>query len=189
MLRKDREANLRTALTPAEGQEVLRRVLAAGLPHVYVSTRDLPHRIEEIAEQVGRPQRAEPTPLGGAGTPAAAAADPSGRHARPELASDFAEPEGEVEEAIAEIWSDLLGIAPVGRDDDVFELGGNSLLLMQLSVRLRSMYGVALNIRQLFEVPTVASLGERVESVRLMAKKDEAQAAGEDDGETEEIVL
>ncbi|MFL6202032.1 MAG: condensation domain-containing protein, partial [Thermoanaerobaculia bacterium] len=84
----------------------------------------------------------------------------------PELATErgYIAPRGPVEELIAGIWSELLGIDRVGSDDSFFELGGHSLLATQLVSRLRRVFGVELPVRQLFEAPTLARLAERVQA-------------------------
>ncbi|TCK25717.1 non-ribosomal peptide synthetase [Pseudonocardia endophytica] len=65
-------------------------------------------------------------------------------------------PRGPVEELVAGAWADLLGVRTVGRDDDFFLLGGDSLVATRLVARLRAagVGGVALN--RLFEAPTLA---------------------------------
>jgi len=68
-----------------------------------------------------------------------------------------------MEEIIAEIWSELLGVERVGVDDDFFELGGHSLLATQVSSRLRQVLQVELPLHSLFEYPTVASLSSQLE--------------------------
>ncbi|MFI2711344.1 amino acid adenylation domain-containing protein [Micromonospora sp. NPDC018662] len=77
---------------------------------------------------------------------------------RPGLGTSYVAPVGAVQEAVAEVWSDLLGIAPIGAIDDFFELGGHSLLATQVVVRLRARLGVAVPLETLFARPTVAAL-------------------------------
>ncbi|HET9769234.1 MAG TPA: non-ribosomal peptide synthetase, partial [Thermoanaerobaculia bacterium] len=78
--------------------------------------------------------------------------------ARPDLAEPVAPPCGEVEEALAAIWSSLLGVELVGVDDNFFDLGGHSLLGTQMISRIRDAFHVELPLRRLFESPTIAGL-------------------------------
>src|SRR6185295_18518254 len=73
-------------------------------------------------------------------------------------------PRGPVEEVMAGIWSEVLGVAGIGVDESFFELGGHSLLATRVLSRLRSAFGVELPVRALFEAPTVAGLAGRVEA-------------------------
>ena len=79
-------------------------------------------------------------------------------------ARTFRAPSTPVEEAVASVFVEVLGVSRVGADDDFFELGGNSLIATQAATRL----GVALNarvpVRDLFEAPTVEALAVRVET-------------------------
>lgn len=59
-------------------------------------------------------------------------------------------PQGETEEALAQLWKDLLGIQRVGRDDDFFELGGHSLIGMRLMAKLADRFKVNLPITTVF---------------------------------------
>ncbi|HSF40847.1 MAG TPA: amino acid adenylation domain-containing protein, partial [Thermoanaerobaculia bacterium] len=87
-------------------------------------------------------------------------------HARPRLQTAFVAPRDEPEREIAAVWQELLGVDPVGVDDDFFALGGHSLLGVQLLSRVRQSFGVDLPLDTLFEAPTVASLARRVETQR-----------------------
>lgn len=67
-------------------------------------------------------------------------------------------PGNPVEEVIAGIWSDILGIDEVGIYDNFFESGGNSILAFQIVTRLRDIFKIELPLRTFFTAPTVAGL-------------------------------
>jgi amino acid adenylation domain-containing protein/non-ribosomal peptide synthase protein (TIGR01720 family) len=75
-----------------------------------------------------------------------------------------AAPHGPIEEAIAGIWADVLGVAEVGADDGFFDLGGHSLLATQAIARMRDALGADVPLRALFEAPTVAGVARAVEA-------------------------
>ncbi|HVH12823.1 MAG TPA: condensation domain-containing protein, partial [Longimicrobium sp.] len=71
-----------------------------------------------------------------------------------------------VEELLAAIWADVLGVERVGRNDNFFHLGGHSLLATVALARIQHALDVVLPLSALFTAPTVAELGARVESIR-----------------------
>jgi amino acid adenylation domain-containing protein/non-ribosomal peptide synthase protein (TIGR01720 family) len=73
-------------------------------------------------------------------------------------------PRGPVEEGIAAIFAQLLKVPEVGATDGFFELGGHSLLATQAVARVRSVFGVDLPLKLLFEAPSPAALARAVES-------------------------
>ncbi len=74
----------------------------------------------------------------------------------------FAPPDGEIEQALAQIWSELLGVERVGRQDNFLELGGHSLLGVRLISRVRQRLGVELPLHVLFAKPVLSELAEQV---------------------------
>jgi amino acid adenylation domain-containing protein len=70
----------------------------------------------------------------------------------------FAAPRTEVEEALAQIWKQVLRLDCVGVDDDFFDIGGDSLYATQVVIRVNRAFGVDLAVRAIFDAPTIASL-------------------------------
>jgi amino acid adenylation domain-containing protein len=69
----------------------------------------------------------------------------------------------EIEERVAAVWSDVLRVEHVRPDDDFFELGGDSLLALEVLARLRAAEGVELPLGALFDAPTVSGLAAELE--------------------------
>ena len=78
------------------------------------------------------------------------------------MSQPFAAPQGQAEEQIAGIWSELLGVAPVGRNDNFFELGGGSLLMVQLATRVRDVFSVQVAANEFFALQTVAEIAQQI---------------------------
>jgi amino acid adenylation domain-containing protein len=89
------------------------------------------------------------------------------------------------EETLAGIWSEVLGLERVGVEDSFFDLGGHSLLGVQVISRISEAFGIELPLRQIFAEPTVAALAQTVERLRwaLSGSADRPLAAGEEEGE------
>ncbi len=177
-MRAGRAADLKLGISPSEGRDAFRRILATDLPQVIVSPRDLFGREDYRARFELRPQADAGDDF--ADEHEAVAAPARATSPRPTLSTEFEEPTSETETDIAAIWADLLGLDRVGIRDDFFELGGNSLVMMQVNVRLRSVFGVSLPIRELFETPDVAAMSERIDAIRFVSGARESDDSSED---------
>jgi amino acid adenylation domain-containing protein len=93
--------------------------------------------------------------------------------------SDYVAPATDNERKIAEIWKKTLGLEKVGIHDNFFDVGGNSLKIVKLSVELKNRMGKEIPVAKMFQYPTIASLagyigeGDRIEIRRVEEKKRE----------------
>ncbi|GAA1229138.1 hypothetical protein GCM10009676_09530 [Prauserella halophila] len=74
------------------------------------------------------------------------------------------EPSTPTESILASIFTEVLGVYGVGATDDFFDLGGHSLLATRLVNRIRSVFGVELPVRTVFDSPTIQALGGRLDA-------------------------
>ncbi|HZO66932.1 MAG TPA: phosphopantetheine-binding protein [Kribbellaceae bacterium] len=86
----------------------------------------------------------------------------SGTRPRP-LSTEYAAPATQLERRLADLWSAMLNVSPIGIHDDFFELGGHSLLAAELLDVLDRVFGAAVPARVLYLQPTVAELAAVVE--------------------------
>ncbi|MFL5355871.1 amino acid adenylation domain-containing protein [Archangium sp.] len=162
-------------VVPAEGQSVEATVLRASLeeqlpeymlPAAFVTLPALP-----LTSSGKLDRKALPAPEG----------------VRTETGTPFVAPRSELEQQLAAMWSELLGVERIGIHDNFFELGGHSLLATQLVSRVRTTFEVELDLGRLFEQPTVAALALQVMDAQASQVDDEEleqlMAALETDGE------
>jgi len=141
-------------MKPAEGVEAFERLLAMpGWAQVVVWPTDLEARLRQLAAGASMAQSSRSATPG-----------EGSRHARPDLGNDYTAPEGEVEEALATIWQQILGLEEVGVDDNFFELGGDSLMGIQV-ISMAAEHGITLLPEQLFEHQTIAELAALASAV------------------------
>lgn len=93
---------------------------------------------------------------------------------RPNLGTAYLEAETETQKIIATIWADLLSMERVGIDDNFFDLGGDSILLVQVHGRLESIWPGEVTMVDLFTYPTIAKLTNFIEQ-----KKTDPQSSPE----------
>ncbi len=71
-------------------------------------------------------------------------------------------PRNPLEETLAKIWAEVLGLSQVGIHDNFFELGGHSLLATQVISKIRRAFQVELPLHRLFDLPTIAALSPEI---------------------------
>jgi len=86
---------------------------------------------------------------------------------RPTLEADYAEPQTMTEQSVAAIWQQVLRIEKVGIYDDFFQLGGQSILAIQIIQRINHAFEIDLPMRSMFAEPTIAALSLLIEETVL----------------------
>src|SRR5579864_4601686 len=137
------------------GVEVLRAHLSARLPEhmvpaAYVCLQSVPLTLNGKLDRKGLPE-------------------PEGEAY---VQHRYEEPQGEIEEQLAGMWQELLGVERVGRQGHFFEMGGHSLLAMRLLARVRQVLGVELAVTTLFARPRLAQLAEAVREAGAGGKQE-----------------
>lgn len=101
---------------------------------------------------------------------------------------DFVAPQSDIEQKLADIWGEILGLNSVGVNDNFFDLGGNSLLIVQLISQVRVAFNMPLTVRTVFDTPTIAELARHIEVMQWAAQTDSLPAEATSE-EREEFVL
>jgi non-ribosomal peptide synthase protein (TIGR01720 family) len=82
-----------------------------------------------------------------------------------ELDTEYVAPRNEIEQTLAAIWQEVLGVEQIGIHDNFFERGGNSLVSMQILMKTH-LAGIDVNLKQYFQYQTIAELAEKIASER-----------------------
>ncbi len=166
IVREDRPGDQRIVayLTPAGDQEPdaeeLRRLAKTKLPPFMVPSAFVTLDSFPTTANGKLDRAALPAPDGG----------------RPSLVRSYVAPSGPVEEALAEVWGEVLGLERVGVKDDFFDLGGHSLLAVRMLARVHDTLGIDLYLGQLFAQPTIAELAAEV-TVALLGDASDDELA------------
>jgi len=82
---------------------------------------------------------------------------------RPELEASFVPPRTDTEKRVAAVWQEALQVSRIGVNDNFFDLGGHSLLMLQINGKLRAAFGRDIPLVDLFQYPTIMSLARQLE--------------------------
>ena len=146
-------------MTPHEGAQALERVLMhRSATQLINSTGDLQTRIRQWIElEILH----DPAPLRAAGAP-------------PELTTHYVVGSTHYERTVAAVWQKLLGIERIGVHDNFFDLGGNSLIGLQVIAALKKELGLQIPVVALFEAPTVSTLARYLSPNPQPAEDDQS---------------
>ena len=128
-------------LSPDEGIDAFSRLLSSKSTQIIVSTTDFHVKYDQNSSPVL--EVASEAEIKRPGYP------------RSEFEIEYVPPVNNIEKKIADIWQELLGIEKVGVEDNFFEVGGNSLLLIQLHGKLREIFSKEISIADLFKYPNI----------------------------------
>ncbi|MEV4112089.1 SDR family NAD(P)-dependent oxidoreductase [Nonomuraea sp. NPDC049695] len=146
------DAGSDTLISPREGLDLLWRLLNGPAEPQYVVCRERPEergrRMAESAVDIALTAKA---PLSG---------QPARERGAPR---NFAEATTKTEQILMELWQDAFGVDGLGLDEDFFDLGGNSLVAIQVAVKIRERFGTNVPGVVILEFPTVRELATRVE--------------------------
>ncbi|MQA24048.1 MAG: SDR family NAD(P)-dependent oxidoreductase, partial [Micromonosporaceae bacterium] len=160
------------AMSNAEGAETLRLVLGSrARPQLLCAPGGLAEKLRQAA-RVTRGALMEQLSSG---------AQAGGRSGARNLATPYVEPEPGIERVIAGLWQDGLGVDKVGAEDDFVDLGGDSLVGVQLGDLMNRHFKVEVTIAQLLEARTVRNLAAMVKEAVLqrVSSLSEEEAAQE----------
>ena len=149
-LEQRRQENLRTGISTADGARIFALALASGCPRVVVSTHDVQSRVAGMAMP-------ESSPMTAAAPPVPAPAEP----AKPQRPGD---PLRDIEDALCGIWSEALRLPSVRPDDNVFELGADSLVALQVMATIEQRFARELSPIVCYEAPTARLLARLLTS-------------------------
>jgi acyl carrier protein len=90
-----------------------------------------------------------------------------------ETKTEFIVPRSDLEKSIAEIVAEILNVEKVGINDNFFELGGHSILAIKVITKVRETFGVEVQLKSLFENPTIIGLSEAVISEQSNLVEDD----------------
>jgi acyl carrier protein len=155
---------LELSIDEDEGATAIELLLSMQAPEqVIVSTGSLRLRVEAWIEQHAVLRSAEPT----------------GQHRRPDVDTPFEEPDGIIEQRLAAIWQEALGLDRVGRNDDFFAIGGHSLLAVAIMSKTRDAFGVDFPLERALEATRLSSAAAVIGELLAAAPAAGAATANE----------
>lgn len=154
------EGIYKDAIEPEEGFRAFQKIITAYTGNrIIVSTTGLQQRLLRMSHahlNVDEPQKILSR----------------SKHPRPDLKTPYVSPSGEVEKKIAASWEDCLGIENIGIDDSFFDLGGDSLISINVMNQLSSIFNKKLPAAILYQKATIRELSQLLGPSQLLGEED-----------------
>lgn len=145
--------DLEAGISPEEASEAFYKIITTRLSHVIVSPYDLEHRIKinnrNLVDIVDEIQ---------------ASKDDKVTNPRPNISTAYQAPANTEEEKIEKIWSDVIGIHKIGVNDNLFEIGGHSLMASRIISHIKKEMKAEISLAEFFKEPTIANLASIINS-------------------------
>ncbi|NQZ64744.1 SDR family NAD(P)-dependent oxidoreductase, partial [Crocosphaera sp.] len=143
------------SLSCSEGIGVFERVLGSNLPRVAISPRNLTGMLQIIGEWFKESLlSAKDSPVYSEKT----------FYNKSKLITSDSDDNSPIEKVLVELWHELLGVEKIDVHDDFFELGGDSLLSLQLTSKIKKSFDIELPAHSLIENSTIAAIAELIET-------------------------
>ncbi|AFZ60776.1 SDR family NAD(P)-dependent oxidoreductase [Anabaena cylindrica FACHB-243] len=140
---------LKNGITLEEGIEAFNRILVSGLSQVIVTPQNMQETMTQYANMgvIFADKLADKTTV-------------KANYPRPHLSNSYVLPRNQIEQTIADIWQEVIGIEKVGIYDNFFDLGGDSLIGVRVINSIQEEFHIQLSTVSIFEAPTVSQLAQ-----------------------------
>jgi acyl transferase domain-containing protein/acyl carrier protein len=161
---------LKDGISSSQGVDIFNRILDNPFQEVIIFLRDLKAMAEQYRASKQKPKTSQPSVESTSAIP---------KYQRPQLNTAYAAPGDEIEKTLTEIWQNQLGIQQIGIHDNFFDLGADSLNIVQVRTQIKNLLKKDVTVVILYTYPTVSALREYLE--------DEKATLGFSEEETERL--
>ncbi|MBN3958490.1 type I polyketide synthase [Nostoc sp. NMS8] len=149
-LQELRIEELKQGILPNEGIDVFLRTLGSTIPQIIISTSNFLDSLKHynFYKEIQALQLLETVNLS------------KSKYPRPELSNDYIAPRNETEQKLVDIWQHIIGIELIGIYDNFFEVGGDSLIGIQLITNLNKAFNANISVAKLYECPNISSMAK-----------------------------
>lgn len=132
-----------------EGTEMLDRIMALKPQTLMISKRDLNRLINESSDKFADSEKVT-------------VSSTEERYQRPDIGVEFMEPSNDTESKLAAIWQEALGLDQIGTDDNFFDLGADSMMMIHVTEQINRAFQKSISKTDLFEFTTIRKLAEHL---------------------------